>query len=106
MPLTAAFEQVTAQAAELRAKLARTIIRAMRIVLEIMVLSLPCFFLDSDPAHSCAYCPDKRQRPGGAINAVHRDAVRAGIGHIGELTGRMDGYRGRGYLRSYCSCGR
>src|SRR5271167_869701 len=54
----------------------------------------------------CPYCPYKRQGPGGTINAVHRDAVRAGIRHIGELTGRMDGYRGRRYLRSYRSYGR
>jgi hypothetical protein len=42
MPLTDAFEQVAAQAAELRAKLARTIAKAMRNILEIMVL---LFFL-------------------------------------------------------------
>jgi hypothetical protein len=39
VPLREAFEQVAAQAAELSAKLARTNIRAMRSVLEIMVLS-------------------------------------------------------------------
>jgi hypothetical protein len=39
VPRREAFEQVAAQAAELNAKLARTIIRAMRNVLEIMVLS-------------------------------------------------------------------
>jgi hypothetical protein len=39
VPLREAFEQVTAQAAELNAKVARTIIEAMRNVLEIMVLS-------------------------------------------------------------------
>jgi hypothetical protein len=38
MPLTDAFEQV-AQAAELSAKLARTIVKATRNILEIMVLS-------------------------------------------------------------------
>jgi hypothetical protein len=43
VPLREAFEQFAAQAAELSAKLARTIIRAMRNVLENMVLSL--FFL-------------------------------------------------------------
>jgi len=46
-------------------------------------------------ALSCAYCPYERQCPGGTINAVHGDAVRAGICDIGELSGRMDGYRGR-----------
>jgi hypothetical protein len=40
MPLRDAFEQVAAQAAELRARLARTIVKAMRNILEIMVLSL------------------------------------------------------------------
>jgi hypothetical protein len=44
VPLREAFEQVAAQAAELNAKLARTIIRAMRNVLEIMVLSSSLFF--------------------------------------------------------------
>jgi hypothetical protein len=44
VPLREAFEQVAAQAAELSAKLARTIIRAMRNVLEIMVLSSSLFF--------------------------------------------------------------
>jgi molybdenum-dependent DNA-binding transcriptional regulator ModE len=49
VPLREAFEQgafePAAQAAELSAKLARTIIRAMRSVLEIIVLSssLSCF---------------------------------------------------------------
>ena len=56
---------------------------------------LPCFLLALEPAPSCAYCHFERQGPGGTINAVHRDAVRAGIRHIGELSGRMDGYRGR-----------
>jgi hypothetical protein len=37
-------EQVAAQAAELTAKLARTIIRAMQNVLEIIVLSFSRFF--------------------------------------------------------------
>jgi hypothetical protein len=45
MPLTDAFEQVAAQATEPSAKLARTIIRAMRNVLEIMVLSSSWFLL-------------------------------------------------------------
>jgi hypothetical protein len=45
VPLREAFEQVAAQAAELNAKLARTIIRAMRSVLEIMVLSSSLFLL-------------------------------------------------------------
>jgi hypothetical protein len=45
VPLKEAFEQVAAQAAELSIKLARTIIRAMRDVLEIMVLSSPRFLL-------------------------------------------------------------
>jgi hypothetical protein len=40
MPLTDAFEQVAAQAAELSAKPARTIVKAMRNILEIMLLSL------------------------------------------------------------------
>jgi hypothetical protein len=39
VPLREAFEQVAAHAAELSVKLARTIIRAMRSVLEIIVLS-------------------------------------------------------------------
>src|SRR5271163_3615845 len=56
---------------------------------------LLCFFLASEPAPSCAYCPYERQGPGGTVNAVHGDGVRAGIRHIGELAGRMDGYRGR-----------
>ncbi len=64
------------------------------------------FFACSTAGPSCAYCPYERQSPGGTINAVHRDAVRAGIRHIGELTGRMDGYRGRRYLCSYRSYGR
>jgi hypothetical protein len=42
--LREAFEQVAAQAAELRAKLVRTIIRAMQHVLEIMALSSSLFF--------------------------------------------------------------
>jgi hypothetical protein len=45
VPLREAFEQVVAQTAELSAKLARTIIRAMRNVLEIMVLSSSLFLL-------------------------------------------------------------
>ena len=44
VPLREAFEQVAAQAAELAAKLARTIVKAMRSVLEIMVLSSCLFF--------------------------------------------------------------
>jgi hypothetical protein len=40
VPLSEAFEQVAAQAAELSAKAARTIIRAMRSVLEVMVLKI------------------------------------------------------------------
>jgi hypothetical protein len=44
VPLREAFEQVAAQAAELSAKLARRIIRAMQHVLEIMVLSSSLFF--------------------------------------------------------------
>jgi hypothetical protein len=39
MPLTDAFEQVAAQAAQLSAKLARTMVKATRNILEIMVLS-------------------------------------------------------------------
>jgi hypothetical protein len=45
VPLREAFEQVAAQAAELSAKLARTIVKAMRNVLEIMVLSSSLFFV-------------------------------------------------------------
>jgi hypothetical protein len=45
LSLREAFEQVAASAAELSAKLARTIIRAMRSVLEIMVLSSSLFLL-------------------------------------------------------------
>jgi hypothetical protein len=56
---------------------------------------LSFFLLALESATSCAYCPYERQGPGGTINAVHRNAVRAGIRHIGELSGRMDGYRGR-----------
>jgi hypothetical protein len=44
VPLREAFEQVAALAAELSAKLARTIVKAMRNVLEIMVLSSSLFF--------------------------------------------------------------
>jgi hypothetical protein len=43
VPLSEAFEQVAAQAAELSAKAARTIIRAMRSVLEVMVLKIMGF---------------------------------------------------------------
>jgi hypothetical protein len=45
VPLSEALEQVAAQATELSAKLARTIIRAMRNILEITVLS-SFLFLD------------------------------------------------------------
>jgi hypothetical protein len=45
VPLSEAFEQVAAQAAELSAKVARTIIEAMRHILEIMMLSSSQFFL-------------------------------------------------------------
>ena len=55
---------------------------------------------------SCAYCSYERQGTGGSIDAVHGYVVRAGIRHIGELAGRMDGYRGRRLLRSYRSNGR
>jgi hypothetical protein len=41
VPLKEALEQVAAQAAELDAKVARTIIEAMRHILETMVLSSP-----------------------------------------------------------------
>jgi hypothetical protein len=44
VPRREAFEQVAAQAAELSAKLARTIVKPMRNVLEIMVLSSSLFF--------------------------------------------------------------
>jgi hypothetical protein len=47
VPLREAFEQVAAQAAELRAKLARTITEAMRHILETMVLSSSLFLLRS-----------------------------------------------------------
>jgi hypothetical protein len=47
VPLSEAFEQVAAQAAELNTKVARTIIEAMRHILEIMVLSSSCFCLRS-----------------------------------------------------------
>jgi len=45
VPLRDAFEQVAARAAELSAKLARTIVKVMRNVLEIMVLSSFLFLL-------------------------------------------------------------
>jgi hypothetical protein len=51
-------------------------------------------------APSRAYCRYECQGPGGT-NAVHRDVVRAGIRHIGELARRMDGYRGRRQPRRY-----
>jgi hypothetical protein len=53
---------------------------------------------------SCAYCPYERQGTGDTIYAVDRDIVRSGVRYIGELSGRMDGYRGRrlpGSRRSY-----
>ena len=43
---------------------------------------------------SFGYRPYERQGPGHSINAVDRDVVRAGIRHIAELSGRMDGDRG------------
>src|SRR5208282_3818516 len=55
---------------------------------------------------SCAYCPYERQGTGGTIDAIHRDVVRGGVRYIGELSGRMDGYRGRRLPGSYRSCGR
>jgi len=75
----------------------------MRKVLEIMVLSSFLFLPASELATSCADSPYERQGSGGTINAVNGDAVRAGIRYVGELTGRMDGYRGRSNLRGYCS---
>jgi hypothetical protein len=36
---------------------------------------------------SCAYRPYERQRPGGIIDAVHRDGIVTVVRHIGELTG-------------------
>jgi hypothetical protein len=53
VPLREAFEQVAAQAAELKAKVARTIIEAMRHILETMVLSslFACVHLSSDEAN-------------------------------------------------------
>jgi hypothetical protein len=44
---------------------------------------------------SCAYRPYERQHSSGSIDAVHRDVIRVGIRHVGELSGRMDGYRAR-----------
>lgn len=44
---------------------------------------------------SRAYRPYKRQRPGGSIDAVYRNLVRARICYIGELSGGTDGDRGR-----------
>jgi hypothetical protein len=44
VPLREAFEQVAAQAAELSAKLAIAILKVMRNILEIMVLSTSLFF--------------------------------------------------------------
>ena len=43
---------------------------------------------------SCAYRPYQSQRLRGNIDAIHRDVVRSGIRHIGELAGRMNGDRG------------
>ena len=47
------------------------------------------------PTRSCAYRAYERQGSCDTINAVHRDVVRAGIRHVGELSRRMDGHRGR-----------
>src|ERR1700735_5463147 len=55
---------------------------------------------------SRTYRPYERQGAGGDIDAVHRDLVRGGVGYIGELSGRMDRYRGRRHPGSYHSCGR
>jgi hypothetical protein len=53
VPLSEAFEQVAAQAAELNAKVARTIIEAMRHILETMVLAslFACVHLSSNEAN-------------------------------------------------------
>jgi hypothetical protein len=61
---------------------------------------LPCAFQLRTFAPSRAYCRYECQGAGGT-NAVHRDVVRAGIRHIGELSRRMYGYRGRRQLRRY-----
>jgi hypothetical protein len=65
--------------------------------------ALPCGFLLRRFAPSRAYCRYECQGPGGT-NAVHRDVVRAGIRHIGELARRVDGYRARRQPRRYHSC--
>jgi hypothetical protein len=64
VPLREAFEQVVAQAAELSAKLARTIIRAIRNVLEIMVLSsfFACVHLSSNEANLSGAISGERRR--------------------------------------------
>jgi hypothetical protein len=58
MPLSEALEQV-AQAAELNAKVARTVIEAMRHILEAMVLSslFACVHLSSNEANLRALFP-------------------------------------------------
>ena len=63
-----------------------------------------------DPSHpgwapSCAYGSNERQGAGGDIDAVYRNAVRDGIGHIGELARRLDRDRAREQSRSDCSYG-
>jgi hypothetical protein len=47
VPLSEAFEQVAAHAAEISAKLATAFVKVMRNILEIMVLSSSCFCLRS-----------------------------------------------------------
>ena len=69
--------------------LATAMVNVTRNILAIMVLSSCCFCLPLEPALSCAYRPHKRQGPSGTVNAVHRDAVRAGVRHVGELSGWM-----------------
>ena len=51
------------------------------------------------PFHVPVVVPMSVKAPVARIDAVHRDVVRAGIRYIGELSGRMDGYRGRRLLR-------
>jgi hypothetical protein len=67
--------------------------------------ALPCGFLLRRFAPSRAYCRYECQGAAGT-NAVHRDVVRTGIRHIGELAGRMDGDGGRSRSCGYCSNGR
>jgi len=68
---------------------------------------IPQLFADHiAPPASCAYRPYEGQGSRGGVDAVHRDVVRAGIRHIGELPGRINANRARRHSRRYCSYGR